>query len=62
MAMARLSSFTVWVYGLLKIILASSALGMTRGIITLLNLCIPQETLEEAIEWRMQLRGIARSK
>ena len=49
-------------YGLLRTALASSASGMTRGIITLLNLCIPQEALEEAIEWRMQSGGIARSK
>ena len=49
-------------YGLLRTTLASSASGMTRGIITLLNLCIPQEALEEAIEWRMQSGGIAQSK
>ena len=40
--MARLFSFTLRVYGLLRIILASLALGMTRGIITLLNFCILQ--------------------
>ena len=40
--MARLSSLIVRVYGLLGIVLASSALGMTRGIITLLNFCVPQ--------------------
>ena len=39
--MARLSNFTVQVYELLRTVLASSALGMTRGIITLLNFCIP---------------------
>ena len=39
---AHLSGFTVQVYRLLETILASLALGMTRGIITLLNLCIPQ--------------------
>ena len=59
MAMTCLSGLTVWVYGLLGTALASSALGMARGIITLLNLCIPQEALEEAIEWRMQSGGIA---
>ena len=40
--MVRLSGFTVQVYGLLRTVLASSALGMTRGIITLLNLYTPQ--------------------
>ena len=41
MAMACLSDFTIRVYGLLIIELASSAFGKTRGIITLLNFCIP---------------------
>ena len=35
--MARLSSFTVRVYGLLGTVLASSALGMTRGMIKFLH-------------------------
>ena len=42
MAMARLPDFTVQAYGLLGTVLASSALGMIRGIIILLNFCIPQ--------------------
>lgn len=36
------SGLTILVYGLLGIVLASSAFGMTRDIITLLNFCIPQ--------------------
>ena len=40
--MAYLSSFTVRTYKLLRTLLAFLALGMTRGIITLLNFCTPQ--------------------
>ena len=42
MAMAYLSSFTVRTYKLLRTLLAFLALGMTRGITTLLNFCTPQ--------------------
>ena len=42
MAMARLSGYTIQAYGLLETVLASSALGMTRGMITLLNSSTPQ--------------------
>ena len=40
-AMVRLSDLTICVYGLLKTVLASLALGMTRGMITFLNFYTP---------------------
>ena len=40
-AIAHLSNLTIWVYGPLETVLAPSALGMTRGMITLLNFRTP---------------------
>ena len=41
-AMACLSGLTIWVYRLPRTVLASSALGMTCGMISFLNFCTPQ--------------------
>ena len=54
--MARLSGFTILAHVLLGTVLASSALGMTRGIIPLLNLCTPQ------IIFRKKLRFTKKKK
>ena len=48
--MARLSGFTILAHVLLGTVLASSTLGMTRGIIPLLNLCTPQIIFRKKIK------------